>query len=227
MNREVKHRAAFLGLCLFLLQWIAPPLERMAYERTRLVAATEMNLYAFDFAAHWADVSALFRLTEETRLERFEAGYSADGTLLHMRYEGVERRPEGHYDYVRAELDPDKSAFRIKRSRVEQWVQFDRSIAIRRFFRQLDATELASLRPGTDFPYYGLSAKGSSVNFGIKDSTTYILEESGLARAIANDSLPVQGFWLRSCADRSLPPQGRVGCGERTDYILDAVRRER
>lgn len=217
MNREAKHRAAYLGLCLFLLQWIAPSLEKSVYERIRIVPAAEMNMYDFDFAAHWSGVAEKFQLSGETRLERFEAGYKADGALLQMRYEGIEPRPEGNYDYFRIELEPEKARFKIFRRQVDQWVQYDRSVPIRRFFRQLDGTELASLKPGADFPYYSLQAEGSSVNYGIKESKKYILEETGGIRQIDNSSLPVHGYWLMACGDRS------SGCEERADYLFDAV----
>ncbi|TNJ62696.1 hypothetical protein FE784_29055 [Paenibacillus hemerocallicola] len=223
LNREAKHRAAYLGLCLFLLQWIAPSLEKSEYERVRIVPAAEMNMYDFDFAAHWSSVTKKFQLSGETRLERFEAGYKADGALLQMHYEGIERRPEGNYDFFRIELEPEKTRFKISRRQVKEWVQYDRSVSIRRFFRQLDDTELASLKPGTDFHYYGLQAEGSSFNYGIKEGKKYVLEETGGIREIDNSSLPVRGYWLKACGDRLMQSSNRVGCEERVDYLFDAV----
>jgi hypothetical protein len=221
-NREAKHRAAYLGLCLFLLQSITPPLTKMAYERIRTVPAAEMNMYDFDFAAHWKSVSALFELSENTRLESFEAGYKADGTLLQMRYEGIERRPKG-YDYFQVELDPVKAKFKIVRRSIEGWVQYDRSVPAVRFFRQLDDTELTRLKPGPNFPSYGLKVQGASVNYAIREGKKYVLDASGGIREIDNASLPVQGYWLRACGDRSMQSPYHVGCEEWADYIFDAV----
>ncbi|TMV50770.1 hypothetical protein FE783_08800 [Paenibacillus mesophilus] len=222
-NREAKHRAAYLGLCLFLLQSLTPPLTKMAYERIRTVPAAETNMYSFEFSAHWRSVSALFELSGDTRLESFEAGYKADGTLLHMRYEGIERHPKGNYDYFQVELDPEKAKFKIVRRGIQEWVQYERSVPAERFFRQLDDTELTRLRPGPNFSYYGIKVQGSSVNYAIKEGRKYMLDRSGGIREIDNASLPVQGYWLRACGDRSAQPPYHVGCEGWADYIFEAV----
>lgn len=165
----------------------------------------------------------MFELSGDTRLESFEAGYKADGTLLQMRYEGIERRPKGNYDYFQVELDPKKAAFKIVRRSIQEWVQYERSVPAARFFRQLDNTELTRLKPGPNFSYYGMKAEGASVNYAIKEGKKYVLDASGSIREIDNASLPVQGYWLRTCGDRSAQSPYHVGCEEWADYIFDAV----
>jgi len=215
-NPKVKRRAALFGLCLFVLNAAAPAWEKMIYEREITVAAPAGNLFAIDFGDHWQNVTSRLAITGDTRLERFEATYKSDGDLQRLRYEWIEKRSDV-FIYYRAELDPGKSKVIVKRNRLDGgWVQFDRSIPVSRFLQKLDDTELAALRPGTDFPYYSLKADGASVNYGIKNTQSFLLGPSGIS-PIDLSRLPVQGYWLAACGSGS--PHG---CDERADYLFDS-----
>lgn len=215
-NGKVKRRAALFGLCLFLLNAMAPTWEKMIYERKITVAAPSANLFTLDFSGHWQEVITKLNLSGNTRLEHFEASYKSGGDLLQMRYEWTEKRPEG-YIYYRAELKSGDSKVVLQRNRLEgAWIQFDRSIPVSRFLQKLDDTDLSLLKPGTDFLYYSLKADGTSVNYGIKDTKSFLLLPAGIS-PVEPSRLPVQGYWLAACGSGS--PHS---CDERADYLFDS-----
>ncbi|MEF3313236.1 hypothetical protein PV433_30545 [Paenibacillus sp. GYB004] len=215
-NPKVKRRAALFGLCLFLLNAAAPSWEKMIYERDITVTAPAGNLFALDFGNHWRTVTAKLDISGDTRLERFEARYESDGDIQRLRYEWTEKRSDG-FIYYWAELEPGKSKLIVKRNRLEGgWIQFDRSIPVSRFLQKLDEADLRLLKPGTDFPYYSLKADGASVNYGIKDTKSFMLRENGIS-PIEPSRLPVLGYWLAACGSGS--PHG---CDERADYLFDS-----
>ncbi|PYI52953.1 hypothetical protein [Paenibacillus flagellatus] len=223
--RRAKLGAAVLGLCLLMLYGISPSIENRLFERDRSIAMTDTRMGRFDFESHWGDVTAAFAVSGDARLEKFEMSYEANGKLLTLAHEWLDRRPEGGFVYYRARLDPDDAEVVVSRSRLDgPWMQYDRSVPMSRFARMLHEADWSRLRPAggpAPYYYYSLKADGSSVNYAIKDASKFAVSGDKL-QPIDNASLPVQGYWILACGALTAQGPSSVGCDAWADFLFDS-----
>lgn len=119
----------------------------------------------------------------------------SDGQLDRLRLKFVERERKG-YVYYNAELN-----------------------------ERFDSFELANLRPsGMDYPLYRMEMRdGGYASYAIKDEEKYVIEEDGLVQ-LANEQLPVNGFWLRVCGSNEVFGQREYyNCEANADFFFDAI----
>ncbi|QYR19461.1 hypothetical protein KZ483_16210 [Paenibacillus sp. sptzw28] len=222
LNAAVKHRAAYLGLFLFIFQLIAPSVQNYIFEHPREIAAEGTNAYELDFEKNWLAVKNEFDVNQDARMEKFDIGYQQSGEINQLRYEFIEREQEG-FIYYRVNLNIADQRLVVKRNRIEGlWPQYERSVSISHFFEQLNDYDIRKLAPQPDYSNYALTltAEGSQISYADKDTKKYIIQGDRIDE-ITNMELPVTGFIFRVCAGAGEP--GFIDCKERIDYFYDAV----
>lgn len=169
----------------------------------------------------WRMLAAQTPVSERAKLLDYETVVSESGEVAELNFIVVDREAGG-YVHTEAAYDAEKELLHLRRTGpMEEWLQYDRQIDAERFFARVEDDELMRLRPGRHHPYVKLKLMedGTQANYGIRGRPTFEVAEGG-TRGIADERLPVQGYWLSVCGMASADPLFG-GCEDVADYLFE------
>lgn len=195
-NAASKRRAAILGLVFFLIGLAAPAVENYIYRLPIEAKAQSMNIYELDFQKDWLEMKQRLELPDNTRLQHFNAEFENDGSIRNLHYELIEMENEGlvHYN---VSLEGREKAYKIMRTKLDQWSQYEKSVSATRFFEVLSRLDIKDIKPRQQHEYYCISSQGEIVSYGIKNREKFLIDsDTGGVQRVEDERLPLECFYI-------------------------------
>ncbi len=195
-NLKSKRQAAALGLAFFVIGLAGPALGNYIYRLPVEVETRSENIYRFNFENDWLVLQQRFELPDNTRLEDFDAEFESDGSIREMRCELITMESQGMVHYY-VNFKREKRAYSIRRSKLDQWVQYNRLVTAPRFFHVMSGLDIEEIKPEQEYEWYCISSHGEFISYGIKDREKFLIDDSnGDIQRIGDEQLPVKGYYI-------------------------------
>lgn len=227
INGRSKKYAAQLGLLVFIIGVSVPFISKLVYERPRQITVDSVSINTIDFQKDWQLIKEKLEINEDTKLERFNLSYNADGTIRDLQCELILRRDKGltHYSI---DLLPKKQKYIIRPRKVEQWLQYDRLMTAERFFQNLSLLNIEDTKPSGSYEWYVIAGSGEIVNYAIKEYNKVLIISKDNLREIGNEELPIRGSYISSYGMKKTSESKdfvRHESDKRTDYFFDVIKK--
>lgn len=223
-NFKLKQFAALMGLLLFISPVIWPALQGSVGFQGNSAAVSDIPIEELGMDGVWKALAAETYVDEEAKVSEYEAIVTRDGQVKQILFELVQRTKEG-YVHTDAIYDAAKGRITLDRFMTETWIQYDRQMEARHFFRRVDELTLLQLKPGIETVLVKLELMDQEpVSYGIAGAETYVVDEAGVHPVQVTTEQPVRGIWLSAWGEGDLGPATR-GWSERTDYLFDVFPR--
>lgn len=191
-NAASKRQAAILGLIFFIIGLIVPAAEDYFFRFPIKVEASSGNLYQLDFEKDWLVLQQRFKLPNNARLQHFDAEFEDDGSIRDLCYELIVMGNEGlvHYN---VNLGKEEKAYKIRRTKLDHWLQYDRLVLASRFFEVLSRLDIEDIKPRHEYEYYCISSQGETVSYGITNRQKFLIDgNNGDISSIGDEQLPIE-----------------------------------
>ena len=220
-NAASKRQAVILGLVFFLIGLVAPAVENYIYRLPIEVETQWVNIFDIDFQRDWLAIKQRLELPDDTRIEYFDAEFEGDGSIRNLCYQLIARGNEGLVLYD-VSLGGGKKAYRIRRTRLDQWLQYGRLVTAARFFEVLTILDIEEIKPQQDYEYYCISGHGEAVPYGITNREKFLVDgNNGDISSIGDRQLPVKCYYI---SVYGMAKMGETSYESRDvrDYLFDA-----
>lgn len=224
VNKKVKQMAAYLGLGIFILNLLTPPIHNFFFELPRKVVGIENNLFSAQLLPNWEKVQDEFEMDPQAKLQNLEMEYSQDGQINQMNFEVVSNE-SGGFVYYRFTYEPDKQQYTVKRQRLpEPWIQYEQLVPVSRLFSLLETLDVKKLSPENEYPWYYLRSEGTREPYAVLEGKKYVLSNEERIE-VKNYELPIEGFIIRTCGKEKIAEEAPLGsdCKERIALFYDAT----
>lgn len=196
-NKSLKRNASLLGLLFFVVLFTTPFIEQKWFERTHEIQIEVDNLYEFSFQEVGEKIAQEFDISPNNmKLNSFEIEYESDGKISGMEFEMVDQLNQQFILY-KMKYHPNDQMFRIKRSRMDSWLQYNRLMNASSYFESLDSFSIEKLTEKYNFSSYQLEGSGEKGSYAVQNWENYVIEHDGSVKKIENYELPIDGFLLR------------------------------
>ncbi|MEF3305713.1 hypothetical protein [Paenibacillus sp. GYB003] len=221
-NRGIKHKAALLGLLLYVSQLMMPGIAGVLESRPRDTVIRNVSMEQLGLDGVWKMVAARVAVSSQARLLSYETVVASDVGVKELSFHLVDRDDRGRYIHTEASYDVSGQSVALKRSWTDEWLQFPRQIMAKHFFERAQSLHLMDLKPsGGDHRLVKLELleDGTQVNYGMKDAHTLGVDEQGVFK-IREEQLPVQAYVMIACGvPQSVHPV--YGCEDPAYYLFD------
>ncbi|MFK7695028.1 hypothetical protein [Paenibacillus sp. HJGM_3] len=223
-NRSIKHKAALLGLLLYVSQLITPGIADVLDSKPRDMVIHNVAIEQLGLDGVWKMVAARGPVSSQAKLQSYEAVVSSDGEVKKLAFHLVDRHERGRYIHTEAVYDVSGQSVELRSSSTDEWLQYPRQIMAEDFFDRVQSLHLMDLKPsGGDHPLVKLELlhDGTQVNYGVKDADTFGVDEEGVYK-IRDEQLPIQANLIIACGvPQSTDPV--FNCEDPTNYLFDIV----
>lgn len=222
-NLGIKHKAALLGLLLYVSQLITPGIAGVLDLNSRDTVIPNVSIEQLGLDGVWKMVAARAPVSSQAKLQSYETVVSSDGKVKELAFHLVDRDEKGGYIHTEAVYDVSGRSVALERSSTDEWLQFPRQIMAVEFFER-QSLHLMDLKPsGGDHRLVKLEllGDGAQVNYAVKDSHTFGLDEESVYK-IREEQLPVQGNLMIACGvPQSIDPV--YGCEDPAHYLFNVA----
>lgn len=222
MNARSKSMAAVLGLVFFIGGVAQPAFENYLYELPIKVKAESTNLYDFDYLNDWESLSQKLQLPDDVKLEDFYAEFEADGQVKELRYKLIGQK-DGSLVYYDVNLKEQNGEYMIRRTKVDQWLQYNRLVTAQRLMEVLSKLDINKLKPEGEYAWYCITSQGELIPYAIKDREKFILADSGDILTVDNEDLPITGYYISLYGMYGVNEVSYEGRGYQ-DYFFDIIK---
>jgi hypothetical protein len=225
-NHDIKHKAALLGLLLYLLQLTMPGIVNVLDLKDKNIAINHVSIEQLGVDGLWKMIEARAPISDQAKILNFETVVSSDGEVKELDFSLVDRDDHGRYILTKAVYDSAKNSVALKRSWSDEWLQYPRQTHAEDFFEKVNSFDLMDLKPfGGDHQLVKLELlqDGTRVNYAIKDAQTFGVNEEGISK-IELEQLPVEGIWMMACGVPQIDNPAH-GCDNPTHYLFDFITR--
>lgn len=193
-NISFKRYAAVLGLIIFILGVAVPKYNDYLFTRPIEVEAQSVNLFDESFNAGWTRIKETLEI-DDASVNNFQVDFDRDGMIRSLRYEMVGTQNVGlvHYDI---DLSTQKKVYVIRRSKIQQWIQFSSLVRADAFFDLADAIDFQNILPQNQYPWYSVQIRGNVNGYDEKSNVNFeVLSKQGI-QSINEKKLPLKGLTL-------------------------------
>ncbi len=224
VNFRSKRQAAVLGLIFFLIGVAQPAIANYLFQRPIEVKTETAGLYDCDFAKDWQAMKQKFELPDDTKLEDFYAGFEEDGNIRELRYKLICWK-DGGLVYYDVNLNKKRKAYVIRRSKLDQWLQYGHLVTASRFFDIVAKLNIQEIRPEKAYAWYCLASEGLSrvFSYAIKDHRIFTVDDEGVILPLSQENLPVNGYYISVYGMSKIGETSYQGEGYQ-DYFFDMVK---
>ncbi len=223
-NRGIKHKAALLGLLLYISQLITPGIAGVLDLKPRDTVIRNVSIEQLGLDGVWKMVAARVPVSSQSKLQSYEAVVSSDGEVKKLAFHLVDRDERGRYLHTEAVYNVSGQSFALERSSTDEWLQFPRQIMAENFFEKMQSLHLMDLKPSAGdhrLVKLELMEDGTQVNYAVKDAHTFGVNEEGVYK-IREEQLPIQANLLIACGvPQSTDPV--YSCEDPAYYLIDIV----
>ena len=223
-NRSIKHKAALLGLLMYVLQLVMPGIAGVLDSKVRNSEIQHISIEQLGIEGLLKMIAARSLVGRQAKVEYYESVVSREGKITDLRIHLVDLDDQGRYIHTDAFYKESEQSVALERYLTDEWAQFPRQVLAMDFFEKVQSLKLTDLKPsGGDYRNVRLELReyGSLVNYAIKDTLTFGIDEDGIYE-IKDEQMPVQGIWITACG---IPPfmEPFRDCENNTNYLFDIV----
>ncbi|HYK75210.1 MAG TPA: hypothetical protein VEV44_19105 [Pseudoneobacillus sp.] len=201
LNGHVKRTAAIYGVVAFVLvHWMLPVTIEKWESRPHFIKHEIDSVYTMNFQYQLKLVKEKLKIeNQELKLEDFEVDYMKDGSIKEISWQLITPF-NGRYTLYQIRYEIENNRYRVSKSKVDTWLQYDRLIDVNHFFDHLKTLDIkeVTLDKG-DFPYYVIQSTGERVNYADGDDSLFVVE-NGEIQSMDKEQLPVEGYIIRTFA---------------------------
>lgn len=222
LNTQSKLQAAVLGLTFFMVGIAQPVIDNYFYQLPIEVKTTSVNLYDYNFQSDWHSLQQQLELPNDVRLEDFKAEFENDGSMRELGYKLICQKDEGIV-YYNVNLAKKQKVYVIRRSKIDQYIQYDRLVTAQRFFDIVSSLNINEIKPKQEYNWYSISCEGVLSSYGIKEREKFIIDKTGEVMPINNERLPVTGYLISLYGMCKINEISYEGQGYK-DYFFDVMK---
>jgi hypothetical protein len=210
VNGNVKHLAAIYGVLTFVLvHWILPFAIQEWENRPHSIEHEINSVYSMDFQNEFKLIKGKFNLeNNELKLEDFEVDYVKDGSIKEFRWELLSHQND-RYIHYQINYDVDNKRYRVTKSQLDMWPQYDRLIGAGFFFENIKMLDIKDITQDKGkFPYYVIRSSGESVSYASDEAVdlhSLFVVENGEIHLI--EQLPIEGYEITTFAMKKTEEQ--------------------
>lgn len=225
-NLAVKHKAALLGLLMYVLQLVVPSVVNHFGSEPRSTTMHHISVEELGIDGVWKMVAARTPVSNQARIQDFETVLSENGEVKELSFQFIEHNAAtGRFLHTTAIYHSSDQTIAIKRSSTDEWIQFSRQTMAEHFFERVETLKLMNLKPaGGDHRYVMLELDhafdGAQGSYAMKEEDNFGIDEKGVY-PIRDKQLPVTATLMRVCAPQSL--EHASTCEDPANYFFDIV----
>lgn len=222
-NFKLKQFAALLGLLLFISPLLWPALQGAVGFQGKSETLRDIPIEELGMNGVWKALAAETYVDEEAKVSRYEAIVANGSQVKEIRFELVQRSEKG-FIHTHAVYNAETSRLKLDRFTSDEWIQHNRQIEARYFFRTIDELSLFQLKSGMESDLVKLELMSQEpVHYGIKGTEAYTVNESGI-HPVTEKDLPVQGVWISVWGEIDTNSTSN-GWDGNADYLFDVYPR--
>ncbi|MDP4549670.1 hypothetical protein Q9251_02095 [Alkalihalobacillus macyae] len=201
INANVKKRAAYVGLLVYLLSILLPFVQTTIFEWPREVELQNTNFYNGSLVEEWGNVHNEFSdLEHGVKIKHFKLMMNDEGDLQDLQMD-VEENGHPQNVHYRIRLSEDDKKLIVKRQKVERVQYYPNGeppyMEASFFLAQLDLIKKPMLdHKGVES--YTLRSDGQRMGFGITDGVNYRIDTAGKQK-LEKSELPVNALIVDVC----------------------------
>ncbi|KMM39233.1 hypothetical protein [Guptibacillus hwajinpoensis] len=201
INANVKKRAAYIGLLVYLLSTLIPFVETTIFEWPREIELQNTNFYNGSLVEEWENVHNEFSdLEHGVKIKHFKLMMNDEGDLQDIQMDMEENGHPQNIHY-RIRLSENDKKLIVKRQKVER-VQYYQNgeppyMQASFFLAQLDLIKKPMLNH-KGINSYTLRSDGQRIGFGITDGVNYRIDTAGKHK-LEKSELPVNAIIVDVC----------------------------
>lgn len=205
INAKSKRVSAIVGLGAFFLVHLILPSIVDEWEKRPITFEREINsVYTVDFMNENRFISQSLEINDlNMKLEDFEVEYRKDGSIVKLRYKLV-GYVEGELTLYNISYHIGENMYSIRKTNVDEWLQYDRLIDTSHFFDQLSILNIEQVTNAKgDFNTYVVKSNGWRTNYGIKNRKKVVID-NGQFKVLKDDKLPVECYYISTFGMKKL-----------------------
>jgi hypothetical protein len=228
LNEHVKRIAAIYGVVAFVLvHWILPVAIQEWESRPHFIEHEIDSVYSMGFQSDFKLIKGKFKIeNNELKLEDFEVDYVKDGSIKELNWQLLSHQND-RYTHYKINYDVDNKRYRVTKSQLDTWLQYDYLIDAGLFFENLKILDIKDIMQDKgEFPYYVIRSSGESVFHTIDESVdlhTLFVVENGEIHSINKEQLPIEGYEITTFAMKKTGEQ-RNKLGNITQESFEGIR---
>lgn len=222
-NLSVKDKAALLGLLMYVLQLVVPPIVHYLDSEPQSLTIRHISAKELGADGLWKMVAARAAISIQARVDSFDAVLSANGEIKELSFRLTDMDAKGLYTHVWAVYQSSDQSVKLSRSTSEQWAQYSQLMSSDNFIEQFNRLQLLKLKPsGANHNYIKIELLngGMQANYAMKDMNNYGVDEKGVY-PIGDNQLPVTAHLMYVCAPQSL--DNMSACEDDVNYYFNIV----
>ena len=218
VNAKAKKRAAYVGLVVFLLQFIIPFIETTIYEWPRKVELQNTNFYNGSMVEEWKNIhNELGGMSNGMEVTDFKMVLTDKGEMEDLRID-MEEYTYPQTTFYRITLAENDEELIVKRKKVEREPNLNEETTYTEasfFLAQLDLIKKPMLNhEGAAFNT--LRSSGQRTGYGVKEGVNYQIDTAGKEK-VPDAELPIEAIVVDVCDP---------GCEEYEHFLFDVLGRE-
>lgn len=219
-NKSVKKAITYLGLFAFFCGILIPFIDKLYFERERVLSASSNNIYSIDLNTDYNAIKQKLEISENTKVEDFQADFEYSGNIKRLSYTLLTNDSKGIVLY-NVNYNTDKNKYTIKPMKVNQWAQYNRLVDEYQFLYAINHLDLKKAIPQEGYPYYTVKCSGEYSGWEVKDFDNYLITDNGV-KQLNDKELPVKGYVFLIFGNKRTDEGGYTSYGSDNNraYIL-------
>lgn len=200
VNVQIKRNAAVLGFLAFIVVHWALPFAIDEWNSRPIRIEHEIGLvYNVNFEEEFELVKKDLKLENNSlRLENFEVEYTENGRIRDLGWQLIRR--DDNIFYIYQIRYGDKGRYSITKSKLDNWLQYDRLIDPDLFFEHLNLLDIKRITINKgEYPLYVIRGSGERVTYGDSRDSLFMIE-NGEIKELEKEQLPVEGYTITTYA---------------------------
>ncbi|MCK9859934.1 hypothetical protein [Paenibacillus sp. ATY16] len=220
-NLSVKDKAALLGLAMYVLQIVTPPVVHHFDSAPKQNILHHVSVEQLGVDGLLKMVIARAPVSNQARIESFETVLDENGEVKELVFQFVDSVANGRYTHISAVYHASEQSITLKRSISDGWLKFPQTVLADNFINRVQELELLKLKPaGGDHRYVKLELDPLFASYAMKNESNFGVNEKGVY-PIGDNQLPVTATRLIVCAPQSLDRMSV--CEDQINYYFNIV----
>ncbi|WP_208403399.1 hypothetical protein [Paenibacillus sp. BK720] len=220
-NLSIKDKAALLGLAMYVLQLVVPPVLSHLDSIPKQSAWGNVSIEQLGFDGVWKMVMARAPVSNQARVEGFETVLAQNGEVIELEFQLFDPDANGRYNRINAVYHASEQSVTLKRSLTNEKLQYSGAFPADDFVNRVQQLELLKLKPaGGEHRYVMLELDPLHGSYAMKNESNFGVDEKGVY-PIGDEQLPITATRLIVCAPQSLDKMS--ACEDDVNYYFNIV----
>lgn len=220
-NLSIKDKAALLGLTVYILQIIMPPVMNHFDSVPKQSILRNVSVEQLGMDGLLKMVIGRAPVSNQARVESFETVLAENGEVKELVFQFVDPVANGRYTHISSVYHASEQSVTLKRYTSDEWPQFSQTVLADNFIIRVKELELLKLKPaGGDHRYVKIELDPLFASYAMKNESNFGVNEKGVY-PIGDNQLPVTATRLIVCAPQSLDKMSV--CEDQINYYFNIV----